>query len=51
VILIDGNVLQLYKETLSAAFRDLAIYVLEATEDHKTLDETARICQWIIDHF
>ncbi|NLG02207.1 MAG: 3-dehydroquinate synthase [Lentisphaerae bacterium] len=51
VILIDGNVLQLYKETLSAAFRDRAIYVLEATEDHKTLDETARIYQWIIDHF
>lgn len=51
VVLIDGNVLRLYEEPLRAAFGERPIYALEATEEHKTLDETARICQWILDHF
>ena len=51
VLLVDANVLRLYETHLREAFGDRPVYALEAIEARKTLDETSRVCQWILDTF
>lgn len=51
VIVVDQRVLELYSATLRAAFGDRPVYILEAIEEKKTLEEVGRIYRWILDNF
>ncbi len=51
VTVIDRQVAGLYPDALEPLMRDTPIYLLEATEEHKTLDEASRIYHWVLDHF
>jgi len=51
VVVVDQKVFDLYREPLSAAFGARPVYLLDADENKKNLDEVTRICQWILDAF
>lgn len=51
VVVVDRNVYALYKDTLLAPLKSLPVYLFDAVEERKNLDEASRICQWILDTF
>ena len=51
VLLADRKVYDLYREHWIGAFGDRPVYLLEAREENKTLEQAADIYEWIIDRF
>lgn len=51
VTVIDRQVAGLYSETLAPLTRGTPVYLLEAAEERKTLDEASRIYRWALDNF
>jgi 3-dehydroquinate synthase len=51
VLVIDGQVADLYSDKIKAIFGDMPFYRLESKEDNKNLREVENIYSWVVTHF
>lgn len=51
VTIIDRRVSELYAEALAPLTGDAPVYLLDAVEERKTLDEASLIYRWVLDNF